>query len=494
MGRDYNRFRELHQWYLSWRSLPGGDPADRARIELSNTVRTAFIWGDQRAAQEGFARLEAIAAAADDPALVPLVRFVSGALAFLRLDDTAVDTMRGAVDEILRTGDWRRLSAWGAAYAAALALSGQLSLATDFSERLLGDVPEDATGWLAAPAGYAVMYSVLQGRAESVSRYAGIAIRSVAGSYNTNEALAFAGNAFVSSAVGDHESARATIDAVVERMRADGTLINLAWSGLVRAWLCWRAGEPWDAAAANEAHRIFGRHYGGAWLMALRARHLVEEDAVADAVGTARDAVAAAAATRYAAVSRPVAQLALAEALLVVGEPADAANAAHEALRLALEQDQQWAIAEAFDDLARIAAAFGERLDSARLVGASDRVREEINWVRGVPDGAAISALDIDEAARAEGMQMSRDEAIAFAARGRGKRRRSTFGWSALTPTELDVVRLVAEGRRNNDIAEKLLMSPATVKTHLTHVFAKLGVSNRAELTAQAVERSLTTN
>lgn len=51
------------------------------------------------------------------------------------------------------------------------------------------------------------------------------------------------------------------------------------------------------------------------------------------------------------------------------------------------------------------------------------------------------------------------------------------------------MVRLVAEGLRNKDIAEKLFVAEATVKTHLTHVFSKLGVTKRSELVAQAVRQ-----
>lgn len=82
---------------------------------------------------------------------------------------------------------------------------------------------------------------------------------------------------------------------------------------------------------------------------------------------------------------------------------------------------------------------------------------------------------------------MDATEAVAYARRGRGKRRRATTGWSSLTATELEVVRLAADGLRNADIAERLFMAPVTVKSHLRHVFAKLGVTNRAELAAYAI-------
>ena len=60
-----------------------------------------------------------------------------------------------------------------------------------------------------------------------------------------------------------------------------------------------------------------------------------------------------------------------------------------------------------------------------------------------------------------------------------------------LTPTEIEVVRLVAQHRTNPEIAERLFISRATVKTHLVHVFAKLSVRSRSELAAEAALRGL---
>jgi predicted ATPase/DNA-binding CsgD family transcriptional regulator len=76
-------------------------------------------------------------------------------------------------------------------------------------------------------------------------------------------------------------------------------------------------------------------------------------------------------------------------------------------------------------------------------------------------------------------------EAVALARRGRGSRRRPDRGWESLTPAELEVVRLVAEGLSNPEIGARLFMSRSTVKTHLSHVYAKLDVANRTELAAR---------
>src|SRR6266568_4382858 len=66
---------------------------------------------------------------------------------------------------------------------------------------------------------------------------------------------------------------------------------------------------------------------------------------------------------------------------------------------------------------------------------------------------------------------------------------RPASGWAALTDSELEVVRLVAGGLTNRDAAERLFVSPHTVGTHLRHVFTKLDVNSRVELTRIALER-----
>jgi DNA-binding CsgD family transcriptional regulator/tetratricopeptide (TPR) repeat protein len=57
-----------------------------------------------------------------------------------------------------------------------------------------------------------------------------------------------------------------------------------------------------------------------------------------------------------------------------------------------------------------------------------------------------------------------------------------THGWAALTTSELAVVRLVADGLTNREVAESLFLSPHTVNSHLRHVFTKLGINSRVEL------------
>ena len=85
--------------------------------------------------------------------------------------------------------------------------------------------------------------------------------------------------------------------------------------------------------------------------------------------------------------------------------------------------------------------------------------------------------------AKSEGRALTLAEAVAYARRGRGSHSRSVSGWDSLTPTERRVVALVAQRLTNAEITHQLFVSTATVKSHLTRVFAKLGVADRHRLT-----------
>jgi DNA-binding NarL/FixJ family response regulator len=62
-----------------------------------------------------------------------------------------------------------------------------------------------------------------------------------------------------------------------------------------------------------------------------------------------------------------------------------------------------------------------------------------------------------------------------------------------LTPRESEIVRYVAVGMRNAEVATRLSLSESTVKTHLTNIFQKLGIRDRIELTRYAIKTGLVT-
>jgi predicted ATPase/class 3 adenylate cyclase/DNA-binding NarL/FixJ family response regulator len=182
------------------------------------------------------------------------------------------------------------------------------------------------------------------------------------------------------------------------------------------------------------------------------------------------------------------------------GELDQAEHDAHKALIYAASAvGAPAATPDALECLATLAGHADSHREAARLFGAADAMRQRTGLVRykvydadyDVAVAAVRAALgDNDfESAWAEGSALSTDEAIAYAQRGRGERKRPTSGWGSLTPTERDVVRLVSEGLGNKDIATRLFISPRTVQTHLTHVYTKLGLTTRVQLAQEATRR-----
>ena len=184
----------------------------------------------------------------------------------------------------------------------------------------------------------------------------------------------------------------------------------------------------------------------------------------------------------------------------LVGEDLAAEAAFTEAIEAAAAAGARAEVAIALDELGVSAARRGKLDRAAHLFAAADAERARLGIPRrevaGVPDRAkelvstreALGEDAFDNASRA-GSAMTLEEAARLALRGRGGRRGTKAGWESLTPAEHDVIRLAADGLTNAAIAEKLLVSPGTVKVHLSHVFAKLGVSSRAELAAEATRR-----
>lgn len=151
------------------------------------------------------------------------------------------------------------------------------------------------------------------------------------------------------------------------------------------------------------------------------------------------------------------------------------------------------------DALAEIAAGLESHEEAIRLQAAATRAHSELGLGRWTPEQEHWDAIEARLRAAVgdapyqstwqQGAELTIDETIGWVRRARGTRKRPAGGWESLTPTEVQVVNLVAEGLTNPQIGERMFISPATVKVHVKHVFGKLEINTRAELAAKAARR-----
>jgi DNA-binding CsgD family transcriptional regulator len=133
---------------------------------------------------------------------------------------------------------------------------------------------------------------------------------------------------------------------------------------------------------------------------------------------------------------------------------------------------------DALEGLAICAVRAGEHDVAARLASAAEAARDDRGYRYRYPHVAELPA------GSDEGQALSLEDVTGWIRRTRGERVRPVSGWSSLTPTEVEVARAVGAGLSNQQVADRLFVSVATVKTHLRHVFGKLSIENRAQLVA----------
>lgn len=160
----------------------------------------------------------------------------------------------------------------------------------------------------------------------------------------------------------------------------------------------------------------------------------------------------------------------------------------HAALSIRRERELMLGCIASLEALATVLARRGTLESAAVLLGAADRARTDTGSAPGRSVETARTLLNSRVAAQdlldylERGRSMGISQALDYATKARGKRNRPDSGWASLTPMERSVVDLAVAGLSNPDIAARLFISRGTVKTHLAHVYAKLGVANRTEL------------
>jgi DNA-binding CsgD family transcriptional regulator len=114
-----------------------------------------------------------------------------------------------------------------------------------------------------------------------------------------------------------------------------------------------------------------------------------------------------------------------------------------------------------------------DRFGRARALLALGVVRRRQRQKRAARDAIGAALAEFEELGAATWVAKARSELGRIGGRTRNE---------GLTPAEHRVAALVAEGRTNREVAAALFLGERTVETHLSHVYAKLGVRSRAEL------------
>lgn len=175
--------------------------------------------------------------------------------------------------------------------------------------------------------------------------------------------------------------------------------------------------------------------------------------------------------------ARSVASLGLARAASLASSFDRARGHARDAVRLAVEAAYLLGVIDGLEALAVLPGP-----DQAVLLAAVDAERARTGYARFPIDEPSYRAAVDSVGGLPEDPVPPLNEAIALATGDESGVIRPGSGPGSLTPAERRVAELVAEGLTNREVGEKLFISRRTVQAHLSHIYAKLDVSNRAEM------------
>jgi DNA-binding NarL/FixJ family response regulator len=504
-------------------ALEGGDRGLRARALSSAAGAAAFLLDDQARLRAFAEEAIALAREGDDTRTVGRGLTLLGFATLYYVGEGSAPKPGG---EILLPGDsvaGRALFEQGAAAAersgdvafVCLALVGLVIVETALGEWVRArDAAQRAVevarasghpSWLAQTLCWAGCRAVWWGELSTARRCVDESIsiaRGIDDHWFLSFALAFRGLVEIRS--GRHEEGRRDVEEAIAIARSGGLLFQVGVADVVSAEGFYAVGElDGGATAAEEAVAIFRiADYPFCVAYGLSFLALFSE-ARQDADAARRQAEETLTIARANGFRREEGSALLTIARLEHADGSvDQADAAlHEALGIFTRGRFPLEIITTLEHIATIATLKESHDEAARLFAAAQAARAAIGYPRepvrvdeyessvtAVREGLGADAFD---AAWMEGAALTLDEAVAYATRARGERKRPSHGWASVTPTELDVVRLVREGLTNPQIAERMFISKNTVMTHLSHVFAKLGVSTRAELASEATRRGL---
>jgi predicted ATPase/DNA-binding CsgD family transcriptional regulator len=208
-------------------------------------------------------------------------------------------------------------------------------------------------------------------------------------------------------------------------------------------------------------------------------------------------------------VARPL--LVLGGAAFVQDDYAKARSFYEEALAIVRESGEKWYIAACLEGLAGVAAAQGQLEWASHLLGAAAVLHEALGvsiplsnraYERTVDSTRAQLGEEGFAAAWAEGREMTLKQVLAEQGRATpptvptipqptGTATLPPTSPDELTPREVEVLRLLAAGLSNAQMAEQLIISPRTVHAHVRSIYSKLGITSRSAATRYAIDHKL---
>ena len=134
-----------------------------------------------------------------------------------------------------------------------------------------------------------------------------------------------------------------------------------------------------------------------------------------------------------------------------------------------------------------------QRTPSAHVIVLTtyDTDNEVLSAIEAGATGFLLKDAPREELIRAVRAAHRGESVLAPSVAGRLMGRARRPATDAISPRELEVIKLIAGGANNREAAAKLFVSEATIKTHLLHVFEKLGVRDRAAAVSEAYKRHL---
>ena len=322
----------------------------------------------------------------------------------------------------------------------------------------------------------------------------------------------------ISTAQGEYVRARTLLEESRELYSALGDQQRLGWTlYLLARVLFFSQGDLVEAQALGEQSLALLREVNDTWTISLVLLLLGQIRLHQRELVLARELFEASQATlpfegRLAGLAAVV-RIELARVLALQGEVTQARARYQESLALVREIVIMEPIPAILEGLADTVASQGEVVWAARLWGAAENLRETIGtplppvYRADYERSVAATRTQLGEQAFAatwqEGRNMTIEQVLAASERvalstptSAGQPSTTTAKTlptypAGLTAREVEVLRLVAQGLSDAQVAAQLVISPRTVNFHLTSVYGKIGVSSRSAATRYAIEQHL---